>query len=213
MQPSPFILFLLGMAASFSGTMPFGPLNLRVVDTVLNRSLRAALYFAIAASMIEVLQSFIAIRFNAFLEFHLQKSPWVRTVISILLVIIGLFFVMIKSDRPKSNTAEKLRNNGFLYGMTTALWNPQAIPFWIFVVAYYRTSHWCNLNHQAPWVFLIVFLSGVAFGKFLGLLTYVRMSKLVVDHAAVASRWMNKMIGGILITVGVVQGIRHAFGC
>ena len=53
MEPSPALVFLLSMLASIVGTLPFGPINLSVVDTTINRSWRAAFHFSVAAALVE----------------------------------------------------------------------------------------------------------------------------------------------------------------
>jgi len=92
MEPSPALIFFLSMLASIAGTLPFGPINLSVVDTTINRSWRAAFHFSIAAALIEIPQSFIAIRFNPTVQQLLQHNVWVKSFDVVFFVAIGLVF-------------------------------------------------------------------------------------------------------------------------
>ena len=53
--------FLIGVFASFLGTLRLGPINLAVNKTTVDQHARAGLEFAIAASLIEILQAVLAL--------------------------------------------------------------------------------------------------------------------------------------------------------
>ena len=63
MAVSTISVFFIALVASFGGTLPFGPINLSVVNTTINRSFKAALRFSTAAALVEILQALVAVRF------------------------------------------------------------------------------------------------------------------------------------------------------
>ena len=67
--------FLIGVFASFLGTLPLGPINLAVIKTTVDQHARAGLEFAIAASLIEILQAVLALWFGAFISSFWQANP------------------------------------------------------------------------------------------------------------------------------------------
>jgi threonine/homoserine/homoserine lactone efflux protein len=208
MEPSPALIFFLSMLASIAGTLPFGPINLSVVDTTINRSWRAAFHFSIAAALIEIPQSFIAIRFNPTVQQLLQHNVWVKSFVVVFFVGIGLVFFLRKPINEGEKKA-KSKNNDFINGLLVSIANPQAIPFWIFILAFLKSAEYLDISDHPPLYFLCLFLSGVACGKLLTLLFYAFLSQLIVRRAAFFSQWMNKIIGVILMGIGLVQGMRQ----
>ena len=208
MEPSPALIFFLSMLASIAGTLPFGPINLSVVDTTINRSWRAAFHFSIAAALIEIPQSFIAIRFNPTVQQLLQHNVWVKSFVVVFFVGIGLVFFLRKPINEGEKKA-KSKNNDFINGLLVSIANPQAIPFWIFILAFLKSAEYLDISDHPPLYFLCLFLSGVACGKLLTLLFYAFLSQLIVRRAAFISQWMNKIIGVILMGIGLVQGMRQ----
>lgn len=208
MEPSPALIFFLSMLASIAGTLPFGPINLSVVNTTINRSWRAAFHFSIAAALIEIPQSFIAIRFNPMVQQLLQHNVWVKSFVVVFFVGIGLVFFCRKPLKEGEKKA-KLKNNDFINGLLVSIANPQAIPFWIFILAFLKSAEYLDISDHPPLYFLCLFLSGVACGKLLTLLFYAFLSQLIVKRAAFVSQWMNKIIGVILMSIGLVQGMRQ----
>jgi threonine/homoserine/homoserine lactone efflux protein len=208
MEPSPALIFFLSMLASIAGTLPFGPINLSVVDTTINRSWRAAFHFSIAAALIEIPQSFIAIRFNPTVQQLLQHNVWVKSFVVVFFVGIGLVFFLRKPINEGEKKA-KSKNSDFINGLLVSIANPQAIPFWIFILAFLKSAEYLDISDHPPLYFLCLFLSGVACGKLLTLLFYAFLSQLIVRRAAFISQWMNKIIGVILMGIGLVQGMRQ----
>lgn len=208
MEPSPALIFFLSMLASIAGTLPFGPINLSVVDTTINRSWRAAFHFSIAAALIEIPQSFIAIRFNPTVQQLLQHNVWVKSFVVVFFVGIGLVFFLRKPINESEKKA-KSKNNDFINGLLVSIANPQAIPFWIFILAFLKSAEYLDISDHPPLYFLCLFLAGVACGKLLTLLFYAFLSQLIVRRAAFISQWMNKIIGVILMGIGLVQGMRQ----
>lgn len=58
---SPVFVLLIGWLASFTGTLPLGPINLSVVEVTVNRSFRAAIWLSVAAALVEIFQSLLAL--------------------------------------------------------------------------------------------------------------------------------------------------------
>jgi threonine/homoserine/homoserine lactone efflux protein len=87
--------------------------------------------------------------------------------------------------------------------------NPQAIPFWIFILTFLKSAEYLDISDHPPLFFLCLFLSGVACGKLLTLLFYAFLSQLIIRRAAFVSQWMNKIIGVILMGIGLFQGFKE----
>ena len=75
--------FLFGFAGSFLGGVAFGPINLSVVELTLKRSIKSALRFILAASLVELFLAYIAILFGKLIARSIEEIPEYK-----LLVII-----------------------------------------------------------------------------------------------------------------------------
>ena len=204
MALSPFISFMAGFIASFLGTLPFGPINLSVVDTTIKQNLRAGLWFALAAAIVEIGQSFVAIHCSMFITDFLQSSPWLSIGIAFLFIVLGILF-FFKKNIQSSDTGDKKKRNNFVRGILISIVNIQAIPFWIFVLTYLETVQMIQLNTSQRLNFILLFLIGVAIGKFLALLLFGVLSEAISKRTDFLNKWMNKILGSIFIFIGLLQ--------
>ena len=88
-----------------------------------------------------------------------------------LFLVLGLVFWLRK---PVADEAEKkVRKGGsFMQGLLVSMLNPQAIPFWIFVLTFLESSYSWSITSMLPLQEVIVFLLGVALGKFAALAVF-----------------------------------------
>ena len=168
------IHFLFGFAGSFLGGVAFGPINLSVVELTLKRSIRSAVRFIFAASMVELFLAYIAILFGKLIARSIEEIPEYKLLVIIFFFIIGLAF-LLKKDKPRSELPEDNKGSSLLNGFLVAVLNPQTIPYWIFVLAYLKSS---NAIYLQSWNF-ILFLVGVTIGKFLILMLYCYLSEYI----------------------------------
>ena len=203
---TPVLSFIIGLIASFLGALPFGPINLSVVDTTVRKSLQAGLWLALAAALVEILQSFVAVHCSMWISQAIQASPWVKIAAFILFIGLGLFFFFKKGI--KKEKEEQKSGGNFVRGMIISLLNPQAIPFWIFVLTYLEMTQMIEINTQQKLHLVLLFLLGVAVGKFLALLGFGLLSKTIRNKTDFINQWMNKIIGTILIIIGIFQGFQ-----
>ena len=203
------LAFGVGWLASFLGTLPFGPINLSVVDTTINKSFQAAIWMSVAAALVEIGQSFVALHCNFFINSYLETSPVVKVAALILFLVLGIVFFLKKSKPQDEESAETKKGNSFIKGFFIALVNPQAIPFWIFVLAYLDSAQMIHLDTSLGIQIIIGFLLGVSVGKFSALLLFGILSRFIRNKTASLSLWMNKIIGSILILIAIIQGINY----
>jgi len=197
--------FLFGLLGSFLGGVAFGPINLSVVDLTLKKNMRSALRFSAAAALVEIIQAIIAVMFGKLISRKIEEFPELKLAVIAFFVIIGLFFIF-KNDKPKTEIKSGKNSSNFINGFIVAILNPQAIPYWIFVLAYLKSANILfNLN---SWQ-LILFLIGVSLGKFIILSLYGYLSEYIKRHFSNLNDYVSKTIGGILLVVGLVQAIRY----
>jgi threonine/homoserine/homoserine lactone efflux protein len=195
--------FFYGLLGSFIGGIAFGPLNLTVVDITLRRSMQHAARFSAAAALIEIGQAAIAVLFGKLIGSKLDEWPQLKVVVVVFFVLLGLYF-LLKKERPESAYDGKGKGSFFVKGLILASLNPQAIPYWIFVLAYLTSIDALALQ---SWNFP-VFLAGVCIGKYLILSVYGLLSEYIRKRTRNLSKAVSKTIGIILICIGFYQAWR-----
>lgn len=199
-----FQLFAIGWLASFLGTLPFGPINLSVVSRTVKNSLRAGLWFAFAAALIEIAQSFVALHCSALINEYLDSTPWIKWATAGLFTLLGLIF-MLRREQVVEEEAANRKGNNFLAGIIISIINFQAIPFWIFILTYLDMSHHVRIDTSLGLGGIALFLLGVSSGKFSALALFGLASQSVKNRVGQLKFWMNKVIGFILLLIGIFQ--------
>ena len=204
------IHLLIGLGVSFLGALPFGIVNLSVVDVTAHENFRAGLDISIGASLIEAVHFLLAFFLGAMVVDYLEGSLWVKVFVVLLFLGIGLLFFLKKQKDHAKSPSYQLPN--FVKGLILSAINPQAIPFWVFVIAGLQSGGWVTLDPMADVKWVAFFLAGVLGGKLLALVLFGKMSTLLVNRVSVVSVWMNKIIGGILFLIAGWQGVNLLLG-
>lgn len=199
------VLFI-SWIVSFLGSLPFGPINLVMIDTTLKNSFRSAFPFAIAAAMVEMGQSLVALQGSVLINQFIASGPWFKIFGFIIFLILGLAF-FFKKNREHSKKERSFHNNHFLKGFVVAFLNPQAIPFWVIMLAFLHSTQMMNVDAQSPWMIVTAFLFGAALGKLCALILFGILSQRIIYRMAIIRANLNRIIGIILIGIGMFQGI------
>ena len=201
MEPSTAYLIAAVSVASFIGALPFGLVNLNVMDTTIRKSPKEGILMSIGATLVEMGHAFIAIQCAMLITDSLESNPYIKGAVLVLFLVIGLYFFFKQQspDRPKRKLSFKVSDFG--RGAFLSLINPQAIPFWLFVITYF-SSH--NMFDVHPEMFP-EFLTGVGIGKILALLVFVYFSVFIEKKMGRVSEGMNRIIGSIFILLAALQ--------
>ncbi|RMG61672.1 MAG: hypothetical protein D6722_19390 [Bacteroidetes bacterium] len=195
----------LGLTASFLGALPLGIVNLSVVDTTIRRHFRAGFKLSLAASLVEVLQFVLALYLGTMGTKFVSQYPGMKWGVPVIFLGLGLLFFLRKQD--KERPRRELNLPDFLRGLVLAMINPQALPFWIFIIAWFRSAHYVELDPTTQMGTVGVFVLGVWAGKLAALLLFGLLSVTISRRAERISQQMNKIIGGILLLIGLWQGM------
>lgn len=197
--------FLIGLGVSFVGALPLGIVNLSVVDVSANENFRAGFNISLGAALIEAIHFLLAFCLGAMVVDYLEGNLYVQLSVFLLFLSIGLVF-FFKKQKDKAH-CPKYKLPHFLKGIVLSALNPQAIPFWVFVIAGLQSTGWVSLDPMAELQWMISFLAGVWLGKMLALVLFGKLSLLIFSRVSALSLWMNKIIGGILLLIAGWQGI------
>ena len=201
--------FIIGMVISFLGTIPFGPINLSVIDTSFEKGFRAGFTMAIAAAIIEIFQSSIAFFFGRILTKYLEDNIIFRLIVIVILIGFGLYFLLKsykKRDTKKRKSWFKKELSPLSKGFLVAILNPQAMPYWTIAFAMLESIEIIEVYlSPACTVALIV---GISLGKLACLTSYAALSVMMAERVQGINVLLNRVMASILFIVGLFQGIK-----
>lgn len=196
-------VFIIGLVASFIGSIPPGTLNILVLQMGLENKLRVAIRFILAVAIIEYPYAWIAVEF----EHLITSSPLVQQNFKLLaaVVMLSLGILGLWSVRKPSPLTVKLQESGFRKGLVLSILNPQAIPWWIGMTAYLKSQGWIVLD--TPWR-LHCYVFGTSVGVlFLLLLLAFMAQKLasIIKH----NRIVALLPSIILLVLGLIALVSY----
>ena len=195
--------FLVGASLCFASTLPFGPINLTVAKTTVEKSHLRGFEVAVAAALVETFQVLIAVWFGLVISNFLEDNVVFRAVVATIFIILGVF-IFKRRPTESLNADDHYFGSEIKTGLLVAAINPQAIPFWIIALA--ALNDYTDLSFQGQE--LTLFLVGVFFGKVLALSGFITVSNYLKTHLDESSRLVNHALGVVLVLIGVIQWIR-----
>ena len=201
------LIFIAASVASFIGSLQLGPVNLFVIDTVLTKGKKNALYVCLGGSLPEFVYCAIAVYSGSF--FLNQPTVYVIFKIILILILIALAFIYFfkKQNKidivtPKDNSSAIVSKN-FIKGFTLALLNPQLLVFWMFVMVYFNSINFLQLKTNFN---KLAYILGAGFGAFvLLLLITVTISKFKAKPLTYLNNKNYNKILAVLFSIIAIQ--------
>lgn len=134
-----------------------------VVQTTLNKSLRAGLWVALGGVLPELFYATLAVGWNGILKTNDTLLEYLQLSVMPIFVIIGVLTIVnqYKSSKRKQLPVNISEKAPFITGLTLGSLNPQLLPFWLTVLIYLNTHFLFDpLENQ------LAFISGTAVGAF-----------------------------------------------
>ncbi len=198
---NPVEIIFISILATLIGALPFGLVNLTVLNVAHQNSRHAAMKIAYGAASIEILFGFAAIYLAGFIQNATLNLTLVRFLAIVIPVALGLFFYFKKN---KTNTLQTHQKAGFLKGILLNLISMQVFLYWVLAIAYLNT---CCLLVFNP-INIAVFALGIWLGKMGVLWLYAYFSKAIFSKSDFISQNINRVIGVVLIVSGLLQLIK-----
>lgn len=182
------------------GALPFGLVNLSVLDTAFHKNRHIALKVAHGASWIEVLYGILALLAGSVIAKAVENSPVVKYTTVLIPFFVGVFFLFKRGSQPDLTSTKQ----GYLKGVVLNLLSVQVLLYWIVAITWLKTSY---LPETTLW-FFIVFIASVWVGKMGVLWLYAKFSKKIMSKSEFLAKNINRIIGTILILSGFIQFIK-----
>lgn len=191
-------VFFIGFFFSFIGSIPPGSINLSAIQLGLENKFRTAVYFSLAASVMEYPYAWIAVGFGEFITSNpdvAQQLKWIGAVVMLVLGLINIREVRKSKESATVNTT----NYGFTKGLILAVLNPMAMPYWLGVTTGLKTSGFLKLPNQFS---IHAYLFGIVCGTFVLLLLAARLSAWL-GHRLHRNKSIQYIPGTVLIVLGI----------
>jgi len=191
----------IGFAACTVGALPFGIVNLTVLDETLKNGSRPALNIAHGAAIVEVMFGLVAIITGGLIDSYLENNLFINYFILGLFIVSGMVFFF---NTKHINFPGNSQFPGFFKGVLLNLISIQVFLFWILAIAFLSTK---DLNPSDS-ISVLMFLIGIWLGKMMVLWSYTILSKKIIARSQKLSNNMNRIIGLILFSAAIIQVIK-----
>lgn len=161
---------------------------------------------SLGAATIEMLHGFLAVYTATYFTSDLEDNLYIQVFVLGLLLILAVFFLTRKNQAPEVGRTRKnrFRVPEYFRGAFFSLINPQALPYYVFVIAYFSSHGWGEIGLEQA----IPFVLGVATGRFLSLLGFAWFSARIQSRMGTFSQWMNLVMGGLFLVLALFQSIK-----
>lgn len=190
---------IVAFVVSYIGSIPPGTINVSVMQLAILNKRRAAVFFALAASIVEFIYAGVTVQFHIFLNNNEVIADYFRIITSIALIGLGISNILSKSTSSSIKVDTKVTGrHGFIRGLILGVLNPMTVPFWLAITTYLENDGWIRVDEFGFWMYLI----GLSTGTFCLLLTVNALGKRftkVADNTFL----VHKVPGIILLSLGV----------
>ena len=198
--------FLYAFIFSFVGSIPPGSINLSVIEMGLEQKIKAAMRFSLAASLMEYPYAWLAVKFEQLITSSPLINENLHLISAIVMTLLGVIGLWPTSQAP-SKFRQKYKNSGFRRGLLLGVLNPLAIPYWVGITAYLRSSNWIEVNSPAE---LHAYLFGVFLGALMLLIVLAQLSNKVMQ-GFMQFPWIRKIPGTLLLVLGFYAFVQYFF--
>ena len=167
-------ILLSSFLASFIGSLQLGPVNLFVIDTTINKNKANAYWVAFGGIIPEFIYCALAVYSGS----YFMSNPTIFIAFKVLLIavlaIIGVIYLFKKHktfalESPQKNSVSS-KTKHFLKGLTLAGLNPQLLPYWMFVMVYFNSIKFLELNSEFD---KLAYILGAGFGALFLLISII----------------------------------------
>ncbi len=192
----------LGFITASTGIIPPGLINMTAAKVSLNEGRTRALVFAAGATLVVLVQTFIAVLFARFIDRNPDVIILLREIgLAIFLVLTVYFFWIAKNPKKeKEDTKLKSKKSRFFLGMLLSALNFFPIPFYVFVSVTLATYNY--FSFEKP--FIYTFVAGSGIGAFFAFYCYIAFFRKLETKTKFLLNNMNYIIGSITGLVSLI---------
>jgi threonine/homoserine/homoserine lactone efflux protein len=200
---------ILGMAISAVGVALPGLINMTAAKISLNDGRSRAVIFAMGATTIVFIQTYIAVSFAKFINSHPDVINLLQEIGLGIFTVLTLYFLFFCKKPPMKKEAEDVvvvnsRTSRFFLGALLSALNFFPVPYYVFVSITLSTYNYFSFGN----IFVLLFVSGATLGSFLMFYIYIVFFEKIKQKTAFFMKNINYIIGTITGLIAIVTFIR-----
>lgn len=192
----------LGIITAVVGILPPGLINMTAAKVGLKEGRTRAFIFALGATLVILIQTFLALLFASFIDKNPQVVLLLREIGLFVFVILTIYFFWTSKKLVPNDQIVKLKSkkSRFFYGMLLSSLNFFPIPFYVFVSVTLASFNYFHFESQL--IYLFVFGAGI--GSFFAFYCYITFFKKLENKTAFILNNMNYIIGSITALISIL---------
>jgi len=195
---------IIAVIITIIGAVPFGLVNLSVLDVSYRRGTGIAMRLSHGAAIVEVAFGLAALTAGGLIAHAIRSSPVIYYLVLAIPAMAGVWFLLKGRHRQPEDANRK---PGFFRGMLLNLVSIQVLFYWMLAMTYLLAIREFEYN-----LFNIVFFAtGIWLGKMGVLWLYATFSKKIFCSMGFLARNLNRVIGVVLLLTVVIQLVKQGF--
>jgi len=194
-------IFFLGIVIAILSVLPPGLLNISAAKISLDESRSRGVLFSIGASLVVILQTYIAAIFAKYLSQNPETIDTLRLVALIVFALITVYFLFIAKAKEKKKEAKlKGKRTSFFHGVFLSVLNVFPVPYQAYMTITLSSYGWMNFSKQSVFSYMI----GVGIGSFITLYGYILFFDKIKGKSLTSPKNMNYIIGAITFNLFLI---------
>lgn len=193
----------LGFLTASAGITPPGLINMTAARVEMDEGRSRAIVFALGATLVVLIQTFIALVFARFIDQHPEIVVLLREIGLGIFLALTVFFFWRGRRMGTAKTPEiriHSKKSRFFLGMLLSALNFLPIPFYVFVSITLASYKYFFFNQP----FICTFVIGSGLGAFFGFYCYIAFFKKLESKTAFVLANMNYIIGTMTGIVSLI---------
>lgn len=195
--------FLIGLVASFLGSMIPGMLNSSVVQIYVSEGKKAVYKFIIGVLVIVGIQTFVALYFAKLIDKSAYLTEIINEIGLVTFFILSIYFFTKKkpTQNKKSEIRRTRKNNRFFYGVLLATLNVFPILIYVFLGVTLNNADIIDNGNLHRSILTL----GVLIGTFYAFRFYMYLFRNSNPETHYIMKRINPIIGSITLIVAIVN--------
>ncbi|MGJ8683660.1 MAG: LysE family transporter [Nonlabens sp.] len=201
-----FLHIIFGFGIGFIGVIPPGLLNLTAAKISVKQNRRAAIVFALGASLIVIAQVYVGVFFSKILNDNPDVLVTVEKFAIAVFIALSIFF-FIKARLDNAREVEPIDKSDvklFSQGIILSALNIFPIPFYIAFSSFLAARGLFTFEYPMAHLFI----AGASLGTFMMLFAYIKYVKKFGFDSQTFARKINYILSGLTLAIALFTLIR-----